>query len=578
MSKIKNVNAHSVYTFDFSTLYTNLPLIDIHDKLTKLIKKMYQNANAHYILVNTYTGKAFWSHTDKGSYKSFNLQHLLDALEFILNNTYIKFGQQLFLQTKGIPMGGNASPLIADLYLSWLEYQYLSKLVRNKDFNLDLDITVVNKRFCFKVFHKVDLFDFEVISFPFLESNIPQYICYNTFFSQLVRFSTICSNTSGFAERVHIIYQKLLKQNYDKKKLEKTFNKFTCHYSENLIKYDIPIQKLWQVCLNYNSVTPPSIINKVSFADSNSIFQTNNCIPLRLPISLTNLGNTCYLNSVLQILFQVNTVVPFDIWINHLLLVDKIQCTNSLPLLAFYKFLYLCKLSTISEGELADFVYLLKSINPFFDYKTQRDAHEALILLLDIFSNICNLPLKDNKISTVPEFVDSFFSGIYKTSFICQLCQETNIYYEPFHHITVQPNTDIFSYLAKDFRENKNLTCRKCTIQSSQSLCTSYQEMPNMLLIQINRFSVSNLHGRPRKNNHPFGIYENIKLGLINYTLLGLIEHHGVFIDSGHYVSYIRQSNKWYHCDDKHITETNLLTLSNNVYLMFYAKEVDLGT
>ena len=95
---------------------------------------------------------------------------------------------------------------------------------------------------------------------------------------------------------------------------------------------------------------------------------------------------------------------------------------------------------------------------------------------------------------------------------------------------------------------------------------------------QINRFSVSNLHGRPRKNNHPFGIYENIKLGLINYTLLGLIEHHGVFIDSGHYVSYIRQSNKWYHCDDKHITETNLLTLSNNVYLMFYAKEVDLGT
>ena len=75
---------------------------------------MYQGANAHYILVNTYTGKAFWSHTDKGSYKSFSLQHL-DVLEFILNNTYIKFGQQLFLQTKGIPMGGNASPLIADI-------------------------------------------------------------------------------------------------------------------------------------------------------------------------------------------------------------------------------------------------------------------------------------------------------------------------------------------------------------------------------------------------------------------------------------------------------------------------------
>ena len=30
------------------------------------------------------------------------------------------------------------------------------------------------------------------------------------------------------------------------------------------------------------------------------------------------------------------------------------------------------------------------------------------------------------------------------------------------------------------------------------------------------------------KNNHPFGIYENIKLGLLNYTLLSLIEHYGV--------------------------------------------------
>ena len=175
----------------------------------------------------------------------------------------------------------------------------------------------------------------------------------------------------------------------------------------------------------------------------------------------------------------------------------------------------MCKLSTISQGELVDFVYLLKSINPFFDYKTQRDAHEALILLLDIFSNICNLLLKDNKISTVPEFVDSFISGIYKTSFICQLCQETNIYYEPFHHITVQPNTDIFTYLAKDFRENKNLTCWKFTTQSCQSLRTCYQETPNILLIQISKFSISNLHGRLQKNNHPFGIYENIKLGLI---------------------------------------------------------------
>ena len=132
------------------------------------------------------------------------------------------------------------------------------------------------------------------------------------------------------------------------------------------------LQKLGHVSLNYHSVTPPGIINKVSFADSNSAFQTNSYIPLRLPISLTNLGNTCNLNSVLQILFQVSTVVPFDIRINHLSLIDKIRCANSLPLLDFYKFLYLCKLSTISQGELADFVHLLNSINPFLTMKLRE--------------------------------------------------------------------------------------------------------------------------------------------------------------------------------------------------------------
>ena len=152
--------------------------------------------------------------------------------------------------------------------------------------------------------------------------------------------------------------------------------------------------------------------------------------------------------------------------------------------------------------------------NPFFDYKTQRDAHDALILLLDIFSNICDLPLQENYISTVPEFVDSFFSGIYKISFICQLCQETNIYYEPFHNITVQPNTEIFSYLAKDFRENENLT-REMHYSVLSIFTHKLPRNAQYLLMQINRFSVSNLHRRPQ-NKHPFGIYENVKLGLLH--------------------------------------------------------------
>ena len=35
-----------------------------------------------------------------------------------------------------------------------------------------------------------------------------------------------------------------------------------------------------------------------------------------------------------------------------------------------------------------------------------------------------------------------------KFPFFADYAKKINIYYEPFHHITVQPNTDIFSYLS----------------------------------------------------------------------------------------------------------------------------------
>ena len=38
----------------------------------------------------------------------------------------------MFKQIKGIPMGGNSSPLIADLFLANLEFRYMDKLVSSK--------------------------------------------------------------------------------------------------------------------------------------------------------------------------------------------------------------------------------------------------------------------------------------------------------------------------------------------------------------------------------------------------------------------------------------------------------------
>ena len=54
------------------------------------------------------------------------------ALDYLLFNSFVRFRPHVFKQIKGIPMSGNASPLIADLFLANLEFRYMDKLVSSK--------------------------------------------------------------------------------------------------------------------------------------------------------------------------------------------------------------------------------------------------------------------------------------------------------------------------------------------------------------------------------------------------------------------------------------------------------------
>ena len=44
-------------------------------------------------------------------------QNVCDALSYLLDNIYIRFGNKLYRQIVGIPMGTNCAPLEADLFL-----------------------------------------------------------------------------------------------------------------------------------------------------------------------------------------------------------------------------------------------------------------------------------------------------------------------------------------------------------------------------------------------------------------------------------------------------------------------------
>jgi hypothetical protein len=54
-----------------------------------------------------------------------------EMLGFLIDNIF--FGNQIFQQTVGIPMGTNCAPLLAELFLYYYEVEFIQKLLHEKN-------------------------------------------------------------------------------------------------------------------------------------------------------------------------------------------------------------------------------------------------------------------------------------------------------------------------------------------------------------------------------------------------------------------------------------------------------------
>jgi len=54
--------------------------------------------------------------------------NIVNMINFLIDNIFIKFGGRIFQQTVGIPMGTNCAPLLADLFLRSCEADVVQEL------------------------------------------------------------------------------------------------------------------------------------------------------------------------------------------------------------------------------------------------------------------------------------------------------------------------------------------------------------------------------------------------------------------------------------------------------------------
>ena len=74
--------------------------------------------------------RAFFNSDVYKNYKLRSCQNVCEALVYLLDNIFIKFGTKVYRQTISIPMGTNCAPLVADLFLFCYERNFMKSLSR----------------------------------------------------------------------------------------------------------------------------------------------------------------------------------------------------------------------------------------------------------------------------------------------------------------------------------------------------------------------------------------------------------------------------------------------------------------
>ena len=639
LQKIKNINkASSIHTFDFATLYTNLPLGSLQKSLQEFIMKMFNNSNQKFINIKASKKNAFWSDEMYNGHKIYTQDLLISAVNYLLENTFITYGPLLFQQTKGIPMGGNSSQDFADIYLIWKEFLYMMKLMdidfelakelsRNsryiddiatlnfedflslandiydkelilepsdkngfEDDFLDINLKVLDNKFVTKIYHKVDKFNFEVVSFPFPDSNINSKIISNTFYSQLIRYLNICTHSFDFVSRFTLIFHKLKDRGFPESSLKKTLKKFILKNPLILEKYGFNNDlDCFEFCFNKNntntlienSYTQTAIENSTTLIPLSQSSTANLTQVLTItnpqqpqwyaPPKLPNLGNTCYLNANMQIFilcnFYVNIQDTLNSNYNNSLDNIKTLLSSTSASLDQSQILSACK------GIKSDLAKFEPSI--FGNYQ-QQDAHEAFLKICNFLDEKTKFELfipsqPDPLGQSYTSVIKQLFFGILTTTEICSSCNFNDIKSpDPFLNIYVKPSPNFNKNLVAEWnRKIQRKTCEHCHKNTQHLKTTVIHSRPNILVILFKRFKHLKT-GRISKLNDQINLISELRIPGFSGKLIAYIEHLGATPYSGHYVSNIKIKNSWFSCSDTSIKPTIDPSCSQSVYLAFY--------
>ncbi|XP_020248080.1 ubiquitin carboxyl-terminal hydrolase 21-like isoform X2 [Asparagus officinalis] len=305
---------------------------------------------------------------------------------------------------------------------------------------------------------------------------------------------------------------------------------------------------------------------------------------------LRNIGNTCYLNSVLQCVIHT---VP---------LVEKLRSfDHDHPYSSGYSkyFCSLCALRNLVASCMAnpgwsiapyDFTDNLRKISFDFELGLQQDAHEFYHGLLDNLHNSCLDPSsKDHPLSMEKNsLIKDIYGGISISQLKCTECGHCSNTPEPLLDLSLEiADADTLKDALESFTkveriEETKFTCEGCKLQVLMDKQTKIDHAPPVISLHLKRFrndgvtidKIDKFVEYPLELDlRPFICYPKEEEQTV-YDLYAVLVHEGT-ASYGHYYSLVRSSPTiWHRMDDSMVTRASeAFVVRETAYILFYIKK-----
>lgn len=328
----------------------------------------------------------------------------------------------------------------------------------------------------------------------------------------------------------------------------------------------------------------------------------------RPPLGLKNLGNSCYLNSVLQCLTYTPPLAQFCLSSEHSSLCKRLFANKE-------KECPFCILerqiarSLKLEGHLDAPSKIQKCLNVFaehFRWGRQEDAHEFLRYVIDACHNTClkilkrrstacngtningnGVTLKKEEAPGTSTIMNQIFGGSLLSQLKCLSCKGESNKADEIMDVSLDlyESNSLREALSRFFQAEvldggNKYSCERCKKLSAAKKQMFIVRAPNVLVIQLKRFE--GVHGGKINRSIEFEemlelsnyMHKSAKESEPKYNLFGSIVHSGYSPESGHYYAYIKDAfGRWYCCNDAHVSLSSTQeVLSEKVYILFYLR------